>query len=101
MSMIGTASGFSTTFCGRIKRKGYAFVGSNSAGNNAYFVRRDRLGDIRELSAREAYVESKRLSGTTKSVRWKSCGPRCSSKQACSSGSKILDAIRTEGRDGP
>lgn len=41
------------------RKKGYALVGSNSAGNNAYFVRRDRLSDLRELSVREAYVESK------------------------------------------
>lgn len=38
-------------------QKGYAFVGSNSAGNNAYFVRRDRLADLRPLSAVEGYVE--------------------------------------------
>jgi hypothetical protein len=40
-------------------KKGYALVGSNSAGNNAYFVRRERLSGLRELTAREAYVESK------------------------------------------
>jgi hypothetical protein len=40
-------------------KKGYALVGSNGAGNNAYFVRRDRLADLRELDAGEAYVESK------------------------------------------
>jgi hypothetical protein len=39
-------------------RKGYAFVGSNNAGNNAFFVRRDRLNDQRELTAAEGYVES-------------------------------------------
>lgn len=41
------------------KKKGYALVGSNGAGNNAYFVRRDRLSGIRELTAQEAYVESR------------------------------------------
>lgn len=40
-------------------RRGYAFVGANSAGNNAYFVRRDRLGPLRPLTAREGYVESR------------------------------------------
>ena len=40
-------------------KKGYALVGSNSAGNNAYFVRRDRLGGFPELSPERAYVESK------------------------------------------
>ena len=41
------------------KRKGYAFVGSNSAGNNAYFVRSDRLGRISEITAAEGHVSSK------------------------------------------
>lgn len=40
-------------------RKGYALVGSNSAGNNAFFVRRDRLNDLKELTPAAAYVESK------------------------------------------
>jgi hypothetical protein len=38
-------------------KKGYAFVGSNSAGNNAFFVRRDRKpASLRELTAAEGYV---------------------------------------------
>ena len=41
------------------QRKGYGFVGCNSAGNNAYFVRRDRLGPLKELTVEEGYVESK------------------------------------------
>lgn len=41
-------------------QKGYAFVGCNSAGNNAYFVRRDQLSDVLpEVSIEEGYVESK------------------------------------------
>jgi len=40
-------------------RKGYALVGSNSAGNNAFFVRRDRLGSIPELTPDQAHVESR------------------------------------------
>jgi len=39
-------------------RKGYALVGSNSAGNNAFFVRRDCIYGLRPLKAEEAYVES-------------------------------------------
>jgi hypothetical protein len=39
--------------------KGYAFVGSNSRGNNAYFVRRDRMGPLREISSEDGYVESR------------------------------------------
>jgi hypothetical protein len=39
------------------KRKGLAFVGSNSAGNNAFFVRRELLGEpLRELTPAEGYV---------------------------------------------
>ena len=41
------------------RRKGYAFVGCNSAGNNAFFVRKDRLpDDMRELSAAEGFVRN-------------------------------------------
>jgi len=41
------------------EKKGYAFVGSNSNGNNAYFVRNDKLGKIRALTLEEGYVESR------------------------------------------
>jgi hypothetical protein len=44
--------------CDLATAKGYSFVGSNSAGNNAYFVRQDCLGPLRTLSAKEGYVES-------------------------------------------
>lgn len=38
-------------------RKGYAFVGCNSNGVNAFFVRRDRLtAGLRELTPEEGYV---------------------------------------------
>ena len=40
-------------------RKGYALVGSNRVGNNIFFVRRDRLGRLKPLTTREAYVESR------------------------------------------
>lgn len=45
--------------CSLADKKGYYFVGSNSAGNNAYFVRKDRIGNFKHLSASEGYVESK------------------------------------------
>lgn len=38
--------------------KGYALLGSNTAGNNLFFVRNDRLGKLTPLSAKDAYVES-------------------------------------------
>src|SRR5207247_4732381 len=37
-------------------QKGLLLVGSNSAGNNAFFVRRDLLGDLRPLQPSEAWV---------------------------------------------
>lgn len=40
--------------------KGYAFIGCNSAGNNAYFIRRDKLNShVREVSVEEGFVLSK------------------------------------------
>jgi hypothetical protein len=39
------------------KKKGYSFVGSNSAGNNAFFVRSDLMSSsIPELTPEEGYV---------------------------------------------
>jgi len=40
-------------------RKGYALVGSNSQGNNAFFVKRERLNGQPALTAEAAYVESR------------------------------------------
>lgn len=39
--------------------KGYAFVGCNQAGNNAYFVRKDRLGSLKALSVGEGFVPAR------------------------------------------
>lgn len=41
------------------EKKDYALVGSNSAGNNAYFVQRHKLGPLKPLQPAEAYVRSK------------------------------------------
>lgn len=43
------------------ERKGYAFVGSNLAGNNAYFVRASHLGaaGVDAVTAEQGYVESR------------------------------------------
>lgn len=41
------------------RHKGYIFVGSNTAGNNAYFVRLDRIGNIRPVDVEVGYVESR------------------------------------------
>jgi len=39
-------------------KKGYALVGSNSAGNNAFFVRKDVIGSLKALTPEEAYVRA-------------------------------------------
>jgi hypothetical protein len=49
-------------------RKGYALVGGNRAGNNAFYVRRDLLGDIPERTVAECwrpsqYRDSRALGG--------------------------------------
>ena len=41
------------------EKKGYALIGTNSAGNNAYFVRQDKLGPLNPLSVDEGYTLSK------------------------------------------
>jgi hypothetical protein len=41
------------------EKKGYCFIGSNSSGTNAYFVRQDRIGRLKSLEASEGYIESK------------------------------------------
>jgi hypothetical protein len=40
-------------------RKGYSLVGCNSTGNNAYFVRNDKVADQPVLSVEDAFVESR------------------------------------------
>ena len=41
------------------EKKGYSFIGSNSNGNNAYFVRNDKMKQLRPLTVAEGYVVSK------------------------------------------
>jgi hypothetical protein len=41
------------------REKGYAFIGSNSAGNNAYFLRLDRIGKLKPVAVEVGYVESR------------------------------------------
>lgn len=40
------------------KSKGYSLVGSNTAGNNIFFVRNDLLGDLNVLTPQDAWVQS-------------------------------------------
>jgi len=48
-----------SALCDLAERKGYSLVGCESSGINAFFVRSDRLGSLRPLSASEAFVQSK------------------------------------------
>ncbi len=50
------------SLCDLAESKGYAFVGCNQAGNNAYFVKKGLLNSstgIKSLSAEEGFVESR------------------------------------------
>ena len=47
------------SLCDLAEEKGYSFVGCNSAGNNAYFVRKDKTGNLITKTAAEGYVASK------------------------------------------
>jgi hypothetical protein len=40
-------------------KKGYSLVGSNSNGNNAYFVRNDKIKGLTKMNSDSAYVQSK------------------------------------------
>jgi hypothetical protein len=46
-------------FCLLAERKGYVFVGCNSNGNNAYFVKRGLAGNLASVSAEQGYVLSR------------------------------------------
>ncbi len=39
-------------------KKGYVFIGCNSNGNNAYFIKKEKANGLKALSAEEGYVES-------------------------------------------
>ncbi len=41
------------------KNRGYEFVGSNNAGNNAYFIKKTKIKGIKTVSLKDGYVESK------------------------------------------
>lgn len=49
-----------TSLCDLAENKGYSFIGCNSAGNNAYFIRNDRLKEsgFLKLSPEEGFIES-------------------------------------------
>ena len=48
-----------TSLCDLAEEKGYFFIGSNSSGNNAYFIRKDKISNIKTVTISEGYVLSK------------------------------------------
>lgn len=50
-----------TSLCDLADQKGYSFVGCNSHGNNAYFVRNDKMKDLKKLSPVDGFVKAKFL----------------------------------------
>jgi len=47
------------SLCDLAEEKGYSFIGSNSAGNNAYFVKNDKLKGLKTFTAEAGFVNSK------------------------------------------
>ena len=47
------------SLCDLATEKGYVFIGSNSAGNNAYFVKKEFAKALKPLTAFEGFVNSK------------------------------------------
>ncbi len=41
------------------KRKGYSLIGCNSAGNNAYFVRNNKIGSLRVADPKDVFVDAR------------------------------------------
>ena len=39
--------------------KGFVFLGCNSSGNNAYFVKKGKLGDIKQVSVDTAFIDGR------------------------------------------
>ena len=47
------------SLCDLAAEKGYGFIGCNSNGNNAFFVRNDKLKELKTLTAEQGFVMSK------------------------------------------
>jgi hypothetical protein len=41
------------------EKKGYSLAGCNSAGNNAYFIRKDKIDNLPVLTVDEAFVDAR------------------------------------------
>ena len=47
------------SLCDLAEEKGYYFVGTNSCGGNSYFIRKDKIGNLKVLTTEEGYVATK------------------------------------------
>lgn len=54
-------------FASLAKKKGYVLVGTNSSGNNAYFVLKNRVGKVKPMGIRTAFTMSKYRESRNKS----------------------------------
>lgn|SRR5690606_29818444 len=47
------------SLCDLAEEKGYSFIGCNTNGNNAYFVKKDYIKELKVLTPKQGYYESK------------------------------------------
>ena len=47
------------SLCDLAEKKGYCFIGTNSAGNNSYFIKKGKEKELKSLRAEEGYTLSK------------------------------------------
>ncbi len=62
--------------CLAAERKSMAFVGSNSAGNNAFFVRSDVLGDLATVTPEDGWVDARFRESRDRNGNLTYIGPR-------------------------
>jgi len=57
------------SLCDLAEEKGFSFVGCNLAGNNAYFVKKEKLNGLSPVSCKDGYVAAKFREGRNKDGR--------------------------------
>lgn len=48
-----------TSLCDLADQKGYSFIGCNSQGNNAYFIRNDKMNGLEKISPEYGFIKAK------------------------------------------
>ena len=48
-----------TSLCHLADQKGYSFIGCNSQGNNAYFIRNDKMNGLEKISPEDGFIKAK------------------------------------------